>query len=225
MKIAYLNIYGQSGLSNQKLLELENFIELNRLDIVCLQETNIQENTFSGCNILNRFNLIVNNSKSGYGTCTLVRSIFSYENVIKDSEGRLISIDIDGLTFVNIYLQSGTDQGSKTEREEYISNIPNILLYKKKDGIFGGDLNSIVDKIDSLNYPEQKMSKCFKKLINIYRMSDCYRQLYPHSKQFSRYYIWKGKEGATRIDRCYTWGNVKVTQADYLAVSLSLIHI
>ena len=127
MKIAYLNIYGQSGLSNQKLLELENFIELNRLDIVCLQETNIQENTFSGCNILNRFNLIVNNSKSGYGTCTLVRSIFTYENVIKDSEGRLISIDIDGLTFVNIYLQSGTDQGSKTEREEYVSNIPNSV--------------------------------------------------------------------------------------------------
>ena len=71
------------------------------------------------------------------------------------------------------------------------------------------------------------MSKCFKKLINIYRMCDCYRQLYPHSKQFSRYYIWKGKEGATRIDRCYAWGNVRVTQAEYLAVSFSdhLAHI
>ena len=118
MKIAYLNTYGQSGLPNQKLLELENFIELHRLDIVCLQETNIQENTFSGCNILSRFNLIVNNNKSGFGTCTLVRKIFSYDNVIKDSEGRLIAIDIDGLTFVNTYLQSGTDQESKTEREQ-----------------------------------------------------------------------------------------------------------
>ena len=58
-------------------------------------------------------------------------------------------------------------------------------------------------------------------------MSDCYTQLYPHSKQFSRYYIWKGKEGATRIDRCYAWGNVRVTQAEYLAVSFSdhLAHI
>ena len=100
-------------------------------------------------------------------------------------------------------------------------------LKEKNDGIFGGDMNSIVEKKDSLNYPEQKMSKCFKKLINIYRMSDCYRQLYPHSKQFSRYYIWKGKEGATRIDRCYAWGNVRVTQAEYLAVSFSdhLAHI
>ena len=48
MKVSYINTYGQSGLSNQKLLELENFIEFHRIDIVCLQETDIQENTFSG---------------------------------------------------------------------------------------------------------------------------------------------------------------------------------
>ena len=94
MKVAFLNTYGQSGLTSQKLIELENFIEHNRLDIVCLQETDIQENTFSGCSILNRFIPIINNSKSGYGTCTLVRNIFTYENVIKDSEGRLISVDV-----------------------------------------------------------------------------------------------------------------------------------
>ena len=205
MKVSFINTYGQSGLSNQKLLELENFIEFHRIDIVCLQETDIQENTFSGCNILNRFAPIINNNKSGYGTCTLVRKTFKYENVVKDSEGRLISIDIENMSFVNVYLHSGTDQASKNEREDYISNIPNLLLYKKRDGIFGGDMNSIVDKKDALNYPEQKTSKCFKKLINLYKMSDSYRHLYPHSKQFSRYYVWKGKESATRIDRCYTW--------------------
>ena len=227
MKIAFINTYGQSGLSNQKLLELENFIEYNRLDIVCLQETDVQKETFSHCNILSRFEAIINNNKSGYGTCTLVRNIFAPENVIKDTEGRLISVDIEGISFVNVYLQSGTDKESKNEREVYISNIPNILLYKQKDGIFGGDLNSIVEKKDSLNYPEQKMSKCFTKLINIYKMKDSYRLLYPHTKQFSRYYVWKGKEGATRIDRCYSWGNVRVKQAEYLAVSFSdhLAHV
>ena len=132
MKVAYLNTYGQSGLSNQKLLELENFIEYNRLDIVCLQETDIQENTFSGCSILDRFTPIVNNNKSGYGTCTLVRKMFTYENVVMDSEGRLISVDVANMSLINVYLHSGTDQISKNERENYISNIPNILLYKKK---------------------------------------------------------------------------------------------
>ena len=227
MKIAFINTYGQSGLSDQKLLELESFIENNRLDIVCLQETDVKEETFLQCNILSRFEPIINNNKSGYGTCTLVRKTFTPENVIKDTEGRLISVDIEGISFVNVYLQSGTDKESKNEREEYISNIPNILLYKQKDGIFGGDLNSIVEKKDSLNYPEQKMSKCFTKLINIYKMKDSYRLLYPHTKQFSRYYVWKGKEGATRIDRCYSWGNVRVKQAEYLAVSFSdhLAHV
>ena len=227
MKVAFLNTYGQSGLSNQKLLELENFIEYNRLDIVCLQETDIQDYTFSGCSILNRFNPIINNNKSGYGTCTLLRKNINYENVVKDSEGRLISIDIDNMSIVNIYLHSGTDQVSKNEREDFISNIPNILLYKKGAGILGGDMNSIVDKKDALNYPEQKMSKCFKKLINLYKMSDSYRCIYPHSKQFSRYYVWKGKEGATRIDRCYSWGNVRVKEAEYLCVSFSdhLAHV
>ena len=88
-------------------------------------------------------------------------------------------------------------------------------------------MNSIVDKKNAFNYPEQKMSKCFKKLINLYKMSDSYRCIYPHSKQFSRYYIWKGKEGATRIDRCYSWGNVRVKEAEYLCISFSdhLAHV
>ena len=204
MKVAFINTYGQSGLSSQKLLELENFIEYNRLDIVCLQETDIQENTFFGCRILNRFTPIINNNKSGYGTCTLIRKNLNYENVIKDHEGRLISVDVENTSIVNIYLHSGTDQVSKNEREDFISNIPNILLYKKEAGLMGGDMNSIVDKRDALNYPEQKMSKCFKKLINLYKMTDSFRLIYPHAKQFSRYYVWKGKEGATRIDRCYS---------------------
>ena len=124
-------------MSNQKLLELENFIEYHRLDIVCLQETDIHENTFSGCSILNRFNPIINNNKSGYGTCTLVRKNFTYENVIKDSEGRLISVDVEDMSLVNLYLHSGTDQVSKSEREDFISNIPNIAKLSPKSSLAG----------------------------------------------------------------------------------------
>ena len=66
-----------------------------------------------------------------------------------------------------------------------------------------------------------------QKLINLHKMSDSYMHIYPHSKQFSRYYVWKGKEGATRIDRCYSWGNIHVQEAEYLAVSFSdhLAHV
>ena len=221
MKVAFINIHRQSGFTKGKVIELEEFIELYRLDIVCLQETNIEPNTFSDSKIPERFNIITNNSKNGFGTCMLVRRIFSYENVIMDTDGRLICLDINNVTITNLYLLSGTDHASKTARENYIDNIPNYLLYKKENGIIGGDLNSIVDKKDSLNYPEQKISKCFKKLISLYDLTDSYRELYPHSKMFSRFYTSKGVSGATRIDRCYTWGKLTVTEAEYLPVSFS----
>jgi len=86
-----------------------------------------------------------------------------------------------------------------------IDSIPNLLLYKQQMGVCGGDFNSIVDKKDSLIHPDQKMSKCLAKLIRLYGLQDAFRALYPHSRQYSRYYIAKGVQGATRIDRCYTW--------------------
>ena len=138
------------------------------MDVVCLQETEVSQNTFSECNILRRFSPIINNSSTGYGTCTLVSNNLSIDNITKDSDGRFISVDVDGSTIVNLYLPSGTDQNSKSKREDMIDSIPNLLLYKKQNGVCGGDFNSIVDKKDSLIHPDQKMSKCLSKLIKLY---------------------------------------------------------
>ena len=220
-RIGYINIYGQTGFSSNKVLELESFINYHKLDVVCLQETEISQNTFSECNILRKFSPIINNSSTGYGTCTLVSKDLSIDNIIKDSDGRFISVDIDKSTIVNLYLPSGTDQTSKTKRENMIDNIPNLLLYKKLNGVCGGDFNSIVDKKDSLIHPDQKMSKCLSKLIKLYGLKDAFRALYPHSRQYSRYYIAKGVQGATRIDRCYVWGELEVDEAVYVPISFS----
>ena len=185
MKIVFLNIYGQSGFSLRKIIELENFLYCNKIDIACLQETNIEENTFSDSNIPSFYNVTINNNRSGYGTCTLVKKHLPVENVVKDTDGRLISVDVNNMSIVNLYLQSGNDKTSKSQREDFISNTPNILLYKRENGLLGGDLNSIVDQKDSINYPGQKMSECFKKLINLYKLQDAFRKLYPHAKQYS----------------------------------------
>ena len=130
LKIGFINIYGQTGFSSSKVLEFENVIEYNKLDVVCLQETDIDQNTFSECNILRKYIPIINNSSTGYGTCTLVSKVLSVDNIIKDSDGRFISVDVDKNTIVNLYLPSGTDQNSKTKREDIIDRIPNLLLYK-----------------------------------------------------------------------------------------------
>ena len=230
MKLATINTYGQTGLNPTKLLELEQFIEYHCLDIVCLQETNVSESTFSECNYISRrFQIFPNNSRNNYGTCILVDKNFSVSNVNKDVLGRFICLDIDDkITVANIYLQSGTDQASRNERENFISDIvPNLMIYKKQAGFICGDFNCITDRRDSLVYPDQKMSKCLKKLVNLYQLSDVYRKLYPHSPQYSRYYTWRGVKGATRLDRIYSWGEFVIDEAEYVGISFSdhLAHI
>ena len=108
-----------------------------------------------------------------------------------------------------------------------IDNLPNFLLYKKETGIITGDFNSIVDKQDSLLHPDQKLSKCFRKIMKLYNLSDAFRYIHPNKKEFSRYYLWKGVTGATRIDRCYFWGNLEPSQAGYYSLSFSdhLAHV
>ena len=108
-----------------------------------------------------------------------------------------------------------------------IDSIPNLLWYNQQMGVCGGDFNSIVDKKDSLIHPDQKMSKCLAKLIKLYGLRNTFRALYPHSRQYSRYCIAKGVQGATRIDRCYTWGDLGIEEAVYVPISFSdhLAHI
>ena len=99
-------------------------------------------------------------------------------------------------------------------------NLSNLLLYKKENGIIGGDFNSITEKQDSLLHPDPKLSKCFWKVIKLYNLCDSFRQ-------FSRYYVWKGVREAMGIDRCYSWGTLKVNTAAYHAISFSdhLAHV
>ena len=88
-----------------------------------------------------------------------------------------MDVDVNNMSIVNLYLQSGNDKSRKSQREDFISNTPNMLLYKRDNCLLGGDLNSIVNQNDSINYPGQKMSECFKKLINLYKLQDVFGKL------------------------------------------------
>ena len=73
-KIGYINIYGQTGFSSSKVLELENLINFHKLDVIFLQE--------------------------------IVSNDLSIDNIIKDSDGRFISVDVDGSIIVNLWYRS-----------------------------------------------------------------------------------------------------------------------
>ena len=80
--VAFINIRGQTGFNSAKQFQIEEFIRHNRIDILHLQESNIEENTFNDCKLItSSFNLIVNNSQNKYGIASLVKNEFQAENV------------------------------------------------------------------------------------------------------------------------------------------------
>ena len=223
LTIGYLNIRGQSGLNIVKQLQIEAFAKFNKCDIINLQEAHIDSETFSTCDfIMNTYNIIENNSTNNYGTARLVKSELTLDNIRTDTEGRIILFDIGDMTFGNKYLHSGTDAHSRSNRERYCSEVlPNMLVNSREAGCMGGDFNCIVNKMDATHYPEAKMSRGLQRLINLKNWQDSFRSLYPSSKAYSRYYENSRAEGATRIDRNYHFGDLKVTNAWYLPLAFS----
>ena len=164
-----MNIRGQSKLYIEKQLQIEEFLKRYKCDILHLQETNIEPETFSSCNFISsNYNIIQNNSITFYGTASLIKNDLVVENVKCDSEGRVLIFDVNELTFVNLYLHSGTDSISKSGREKVCSEVlPNLLINSKENGCAGGDLNCIIDKKDATKNPEVKMSKCLQRLVKV----------------------------------------------------------
>ena len=65
--VGFMNIKGQSRLNTEKQLQIEAFLKQYKCDILHLQETNIEQETFSTCSyICNNYDSIIL-----YLTCSL----------------------------------------------------------------------------------------------------------------------------------------------------------
>ena len=108
-----------------------------------MQETQIDESAFENNPfIANNFNIIFNNSETGYGVCSLINRKFSTKDELLHPSGRIIAFNIGDLTMTNIYLPSGAERTAKNLREDLCGQtIPNMMLAAKKKGMIGGDFN------------------------------------------------------------------------------------
>ena len=226
LKVAFLNIHGQTKLPLVKQIQIEDFVKANKIDILHLQEIEISNETFSECSLLaTSYNIICNNSNNSFGTASLIKTDLDYSKVKCDTKGRAIIFNIGDFTFGNLYAHSGTDNISRTNRENFFSEtVLSLLINSSSSGCIGGDLNSIIEKEDATNHQAVKMSPSFRTLSKTFNWKDSFRTIYPSANQFSRYYGNARGEGATRIDRCYHFGDASINFASYEPVAFSDHH-
>ena len=182
------------------------------------------EDSFNQCDVIrSSYEIISNNASNKYGTCTILRNDFEASNIKMDTNGRIIIFDLNNLTFGNVYLPSGNDQVSRSNREEYFSRIiPQLLVNSKDSGSIGGDWNCIVDNNDATNNPSSKKSPSLKRPIKIFQWKDSYRIKHPATKTYSRYFSNDQQgDGATRIDRSYHFGDINIFRAEYVGIAFS----
>ena len=88
LNIGFVNVFGQTGLKPDKVKRISDLTKEYNLDIVHLQETQVEFDSFEGDDFINNnFNIISNNSQSKYGSCSLVSSTFNYDNIRYDDAG------------------------------------------------------------------------------------------------------------------------------------------
>ena len=75
LKILYLNVQGQTKMTLDKQMQINDFIEYHKFDIVHFQEIDFNDDTFQSCHfILNNYNIITNNSATTYGTASMIKT-------------------------------------------------------------------------------------------------------------------------------------------------------
>lgn len=187
-KLASININAISSIVKKNLLK--DFVWNNDIDFLFLQEV-----AFENFNFIPSHNAFVNISEDNKGTAILVRRNIETSDILLNPNGRISSIRIGGINFINIYAHSGS--GYRKERDLLFSqdiiphlscDSPNVLL---------GDFNCILLNKDS-NGTVKNISQGLKQLVDSLDLEDIGITINkkPHFTFF------RG-ESMSRLDRVY----------------------
>ena len=204
LKILSLNI---SGL-RKKTRFLKHLINQNKPDIICLQETNINDDYYRNKSIYElgadkekSFFNYPNNKSNGTAILYFSQTI-KCNNVLYFDEGRTIILDLSQnlfkFTLINVYVPTNSTQrplffdSLLTKIENYTSN-NNIIL--------AGDFNITLEDKDITGYKgKNRIGRPeLQNIINTFRLKDAFRTLYPSKIEttFQNKTLFR----ASRIDR------------------------
>ena len=94
--VATLNLRGQTKMNLSKLLQLEELLKSQKFAVIFFQESHIQDTTFENCPFIkSNYQILINNSSTGYGTSALVNNSLKIENVKALPGGRILYFEIN----------------------------------------------------------------------------------------------------------------------------------
>lgn len=111
--VATLNLNSINTDVNKALLK--DFITKFDIDVAFLQEVAFENFTF-----LPSYTPLINISIDRKGTGVLIRDNLDFHSYVLDPSGRITSVVINDINFVNVYAHSGTNK--KKEREDLFLN-------------------------------------------------------------------------------------------------------
>lgn len=108
LTVGTVNLNSSNSDLNKNLLR--DFIRDYNLDIILLQEV-----VFENFSFIYSHKAIVNRQAKSLGTAILIRNGLEYKDVLYHPNGRILSVTIANMNFVNIYAFSGTNKKKKNE--------------------------------------------------------------------------------------------------------------
>lgn len=189
-KIGSVNLNSSTSTINKSLLR--DFVVNNDVDILFLQEV-----CYANFSFILSHSALVNLGENGSGTAILIRNSFEFSQPLLDPNGRISSVVVNGVNYINIYAFSGSNR--KKERDNMFVNDLSVHFGKggKKIDVIGGDFNCILSNCDS-NSSVKNFSTGLKQLVEMFHLKDVAMEMKKNVFTFIR------NNSSSRLDRFYT---------------------
>ncbi|WP_125152234.1 exodeoxyribonuclease III [Clostridium rectalis] len=226
MRIYSWNVNGLRAIAKKNFFQ---WIEIEKPDILCIQETKLQEHQLEESlkdikGYSSYFSFAEKKGYSGVGTYTKVKPIRVERGIHLEkfnTEGRILLTEFDEFILLNIYFPNGQ---MNEERLKYklafydaILDFSNDLVEQGKKLIICGDYNTAYKEIDLKNPKPNEKSSGFLPIERLWidkfinnGYTDVFRHLYPEEVQYSWWsYKFKARErnAGWRIDYFFVSNN------------------
>lgn len=187
--VATINLNAISSPVKKSLLK--DFVWNHDLDIIFVQELAFENFSFLSTHVA-----ISNISEDGKGTGILLRNSLVFSNVILNVNGRISSVTVDSINYINIYAHSGS--AFKKERDALFNEDVLIHLAHGSENVIVGDFNCVLNGDDMIG-SAKNFCGGLKNLVDALELKDVEKHILKRKSNFT---FVRGAS-KSRLDRYY----------------------